>query len=82
MTYSEEKKAKGAAKAKKAKKFIFNPRGWDVFDPKTNLKKGAIVVKVQPHGCPKNGTMEMCYVGHPKTGEFIGMVSLNSLEAK
>lgn len=79
MTYAEEKKAKDAAKAKKARKYVFSPVGWDVFDPKTKLREGSIVVKVQPYGCPRNGIMGMTYVGDPETGEFIGMVSLSSL---
>lgn len=43
--------------------------------------KGAKVVKTQPYGCPKNGTMGMCYVQDAETGAFYGLVMLNSLEA-
>ena len=28
---------------------------------------------------PKNGTMGMCYIGNPDTGEFYGLVCVNSL---
>lgn len=39
---------------------------------------GAEVHKVQPAGCPRNGTMGMCYV-QQLDGEFIGLVSKHSL---
>lgn len=41
--------------------------------------KGAEVRKVQPVGCPRNGTMRMCFVARADTGEFIGLVNLASL---
>jgi hypothetical protein len=40
---------------------------------------GAEVRKVQPYGCPKNGTMRQCYVERVDTGEFIGLVNESSL---
>ncbi len=80
MTYQEERRIKDAEKARKARKYTYDPVVFDVFNPPVkDLEPGAIVVKIQPHGCPRNGTMGMCYVGHPETGEFIGMVMLNSL---
>lgn len=83
MAYAQEKAKKDAAKAKKAKKYIYRPVMFDACDySKLDLIDGATVVKIQPYGCPKNGTMGMCYVGHPETGQFIGMVCANSLEAK
>jgi len=40
---------------------------------------GAEVQKVQPPGCPANGTMRMCYVQRADSGEFIGLVNEASL---
>lgn len=77
-TYAQEKAAKDAERARKAKKFRYEPVLLDRMSG-VNLEAGAIVVKVQPHGCPRNGTMGMTYVGEADTGKFIGMVCLNSL---
>lgn len=41
---------------------------------------GRDVHKVQPTGCPKNGTMRMAYVQTVEEGEFIGLVSIFSLK--
>jgi hypothetical protein len=79
MSYQEEKKLKDAEKAKRSRKYRFEPVGYDCFDPKTTLVSGDIVVKIQPYGCPRNGTMNHCYVGDPETGNFIGLVYLASL---
>ncbi len=78
-TYAEEKKAKDAAKAKRSQKFEYRPVLFDMISL-TGLVPGDIVVKVQPHNAPRNGTMGMTYVGDPVTGEFIGMVCVNSLK--
>ncbi len=59
--------------------YKFDPVGWDIFDPKTNLKKGDMVRVVNLPNAPKANTMGHCYVGHPQTGKFIGMVHCNSL---
>lgn len=67
---------------KKVRVFVFEPVGLDRFDPKSNHPKpGARVVKTQPAGCPRNGTMGMCFVNDAETGEFRGLVLLNSLTA-
>ena len=79
MTYQEEKRIKDAEKARKAKKYAYAPVLFDLMSAPVGLNAGDIVVKIQPHGCPRNGTMGMCYVGHPETGAFIGMVCLKSL---
>lgn len=79
MTYAQEKAAKEAAKAKRSQKFVYEPVLLDRFDGRTGLAAGDIVVKIQPHGCPRNGTMGQCYVGDPESGAFIGMVCVNSL---
>lgn len=51
----------------------------DRSDPRVMRHEGAEVQKVQPVGCPRNGTMRMCYVQVATTGEFIGLVSIYSL---
>lgn len=64
----------------KQKVYIYEPVGWDVFDARPHQPKaGDLVVKTQPHGCPKNGTMGHCYVNDARTGEFRGLVLLGSL---
>lgn len=80
MSYATEQAAKAQAKAAKAKKYVYEPVLFDSLQV-TYLEPGALVVKVQPYGCPKNGTMGMCYVGDAETGQFIGMVCENSLKA-
>ena len=45
-----------------------------------DIPAGTVVKVVQPFGCPKNGTMGMCYVDNANTGEFIGLVCVNSLQ--
>lgn len=63
--------------------YVFEPVGFDLFDPKAHQPKaGTLVVKVQPFGCPKNGTMGFTYVEDAVTGEFYGLVLLNSLTRK
>jgi hypothetical protein len=67
---------------KKGKVFIYEPVGLDVFDKKMHAPAlGARVVKTQPYGCPRNGTMGMCYVQGAESGEFHGLVLLASLRA-
>lgn len=62
------------------KKYRFNPVAMDRFDPCANQPpKGAIVVKTQPYGCPKNGTMGHCFIKPVEGGEFC-LVLENSLE--
>lgn len=60
-------------------KLVYVPNMLDAIDGKTNLKKGDLVKVINVRGCPPANTMGHCYVGHPETGEFIGMVSTNSL---
>lgn len=62
-----------------ARVYRFDPIGWDIFAPCTDLKRGALVRKCQPVGCPRNGTMGHCYVAHADSGEFVGLVLVNSL---
>jgi len=61
--------------------FRFTPVGFDLFAPTAGAPPaGTLVVKTQPVGCPANGTMGHCYVKDAETGEFLGLVLLNSLE--
>jgi hypothetical protein len=50
----------------------------DRTDARVTRHAGAEVHKVQPAGCPRNGTMGMVYV-QTVEGEFIGLVSKASL---
>lgn len=43
--------------------YLYAPVGMDSFDPTANAPAaGTLVRKVQPYGCPANGTMGFCYV--------------------
>ncbi len=65
-----------------AKRYTFEPVGSDLFSPTGGAPKaGTVVVKTQPYGCPKNGTMGHCYVKDAETNEFYGLVLVNSLVA-
>ncbi len=67
-------------KTKTPTTFVFEPVGWDLFAPTALAPpKGTLVVKTQPSGCPKNGTMGHTYIADAKTGEFLGLVLLTSL---
>lgn len=81
MTYAEERRQKAAEKAKRSKRYRFEPVPFDVINPPAgrNIAPGTEVVKITMTGAPSNGTMGMCYVGDPETGDFIGLVMLNSL---
>jgi len=60
--------------------YVYEPVGLDVWDRRKHQPEpGARVVKTQPHGCPKNGTMGFCYVADAETGKFYGLVLVNSL---
>jgi hypothetical protein len=78
VTYQEERKIKDVEKARRAKKYRYEPVLFDATRVDYVIP-GQVVIKVQPHGCPRNGTMGMCYVGEADTGKFLGMVCLNSL---
>ena len=60
--------------------YTLEPSGlMDRGDARVTRHAGKLVHKVQPVGCPRNGTMGMVYVQVADTGEFIGLVSKNSL---
>lgn len=63
---------------KKVRVFKYDPVLFDRLNVSL-LEPGDLVVKTQPYGCPKNGAMGMCYVQDAESGEFKGMVMLNSL---
>jgi hypothetical protein len=61
--------------------YTFTPVGLDLYSPtKSAPQAGTRVVKTQPFGCPKNGTMGHAYVNDAVTGEFYGLVLANSLK--
>lgn len=61
--------------------YTFQPKGFDVFDRRANQPEpGTRVVKVQPAGCPRNGTMGHCFVADAETGHFYGLVQQSSLQ--
>lgn len=61
-----------------SKVFTYQPVGLDLFEGK-GPEAGTKVVKTQPAGCPRNGTMGHAYLADAETGEFIGLRLLNSL---
>ena len=51
-----------------AREYRFIPVGVDIWDRRENQPlAGTIVVKVQPAGCPRNGTMGHCFVADADT---------------
>lgn len=68
--------------AKRTRVFVYEPVLFDRMNTHANSPEaGARVVKTQPFGCPKNGTMGMTYVNDADTGDFHGLVMLTSLRA-
>lgn len=51
-----------------------------LWDARTSLSPGDVVVRVQPAGTPRNGTMGHTFVGEPDDGRFIGLVLAASLQ--
>ena len=68
--------------AKRKRVYLYEPVLFDrISGPRlVDLPEGTEVIKTQPYGCPKNGTMGMTYVQNAATGEFYGLVMLNSLK--
>jgi hypothetical protein len=79
MTYAIEQAAKDFARAKRAKKYTYQPVGIDAWEKSFAEHIGETVVKTQPYGCPKNGTMGHCYIADAG-GRFIGLVLEKSLQ--
>ena len=67
---------------------VFDPVLFDRLRDNTRaVPAGTLVRVIQPHGCPKNGTMGMCYVeyaGAPPASDhkFIGLACINSLQPR
>jgi hypothetical protein len=59
--------------------YRYDPAGLDLFYEHTvPIAPGTKVRKVQPFGCPRNGTMGMAYV-ETLDGRFVGLRNLTSL---
>ncbi len=61
-----------------SKTYTLTPVGMDAWSDRVRPFAGQLVRKVQPFGCPKNGTMGHTYV-ELLDGTFVGLVLLNSL---
>ncbi len=63
--------------------YIYRPNGIDRYAPcrsiGSQLHSGLVVVKVQPAGCPQNGTMGHCYVAVPGQERDFQLVLESSL---
>ena len=78
----EEEQASFLKKVVRMRKYVFDPVGWDTFfKHSATPPTGTIVVKYQPYGCPRNGTMDRCYV-RGIDGHKYGLVHTNSLRPK
>ena len=67
--------------AKKERVYEFRPVGLDLWEKRSHQPAaGTLVVKTQPYGCPRNGTMGHCYVKDAESGIFYGLVLEKSLE--
>jgi hypothetical protein len=66
-------------KVRVGSKYVYNPVGMDVFDPKVKLAAGTVVKVGNLPQAPKANTMGQCYVFTTDTDEFLGMVSTSSL---
>lgn len=65
-------------KVRVGSRYVFDPCFLDHVDSRTKAKKGDIVRVVNMPGCPKANTFGHCYI-ETLDGEFLGMVSTNSL---
>jgi hypothetical protein len=60
-------------------RYRFERAGWDLFDGRFELANGTVVKVINLPGAPPANAMGHCYIGDKDSGEFIGMVSTNSL---
>jgi hypothetical protein len=61
--------------------YTLQPKGTlDLGERRITRHTGQEVQKVQPHGCPANGLLGMCFVQLADSGEFIGQVCESSLQ--
>jgi hypothetical protein len=82
LTDQGQTKLKDTEHAKRSEVYRYEPVFFDRINGPANrpdLASGDLVVKVQPPGCPKNGTMGICYIGDKDTGELLGWVMEASL---
>jgi hypothetical protein len=63
-------------------RYFYFPNMLDRIDGRTELKAGDEVKVINMPGCPKAGTMGHTFVGDPDTGQFIGLVHVNSLHTR
>ena len=62
--------------------YYYVPNLLDQLDGRTGLQHGDLVKVVNLPGCPRAGTMGHAHVADPITGDFIGLVHVNSLHTK
>jgi len=60
-------------------RYVYQPCLLDQIDGRTRLQPGTVVKVINLPGAPPANTMGHCYVGHPDSGDFIGMVCTASL---
>jgi hypothetical protein len=78
----DEEKDNFLQKVTRMSKYVFDPVEIDKLWPCDQTPPpGAIVVKYQPYGCPRNGTMDHCYV-RGIDGHKYGLVHTKSLRPK
>lgn len=62
--------------------FVYEPVAFDqLIEHTVPIKPGTIVRKVQPHGCPRNGTFGFTYI-ETEDGTFVGLRRTSSLRRK
>lgn len=67
-------------RVKAGKLYTYNPVAMDVWDARTELKRGDTVKVVNLPGCPRANVMGHCHVY--KDGEFAGLVCTASLTVR
>lgn len=66
-------------RVRKGQILTFRACGWDVIDRRDNTPADGTRVRVcAPYGCPPPNAMNHCFV-ETLAGQFIGLVSCNSL---
>lgn len=61
----------------------YRPVGWDRLNPPFGVLEGKLEVgqkikAVNRPGCPKCGVMDHCHIVDHRTGEFLGLIHVNS----
>lgn len=64
-------------KVRTGARYIYDPVGLDIWDARTDLKRGQVVQVVKLQGCPPPNTMGHAHVA--VNGQFVGLVCCNSL---